>query len=129
MTPFLRDVGQLAILGIALVIVNAHELRPINGIGWLVLLLVAIGVPFLAWSWLTVGGREYNRRRELQLRGAYGIYVRTTQRWSFLVMAPAFIVCWFTRSFNPFVWVWLGTMLVFYIYAVMMDRAQKRTLA
>jgi hypothetical protein len=129
LTAFLRDIGQLAVLAIGLVIVNAHEVQPMNGIGWLVLLLAVIGVPFCAWARLTAGGREYTRRREQQLQGAYAIYVRITQRWSILVMAPAFVVCWFMRSINDFVWVWLATMLVFYFYAVMMHRAEKRTLA
>jgi hypothetical protein len=129
LTTFLRDAAQLAVFAGALVLVNAHEIRPMNGIGWLVLLLAVIALPFFAWSRLTAGGREYNRRREQQLRGAYAVYVRITQRWSILVMAPAFVVCWFVRSINDFVWVWLATMLLCYFYAVMMHRAEKRTLA
>src|SRR3979411_294249 len=107
---FLRDVGALAVFAAALVVVNAHEVRPMNGIGWLVLLLAAVGVPFIAWSRLTLAGRDYNRRRDEQLRGAYAIYVRIGQRWSVLIMAPALVVCWFMRSITNFVWVWLATM-------------------
>jgi hypothetical protein len=124
---FLRDVGALAVFAAALVAVNAHEVRPMNGIGWLVLLLAAIGVPFIAWSRLTLGGREYNRRRNEQLRGAYAIYTRVGQRWSVLIMAPALVACWFMRSISSFVWVWLATMLALYLYAVFADRAQKGT--
>jgi hypothetical protein len=92
-------------------------------------LIAVIGVPFIAWSRLTVGGRDYDRRRDQQLRGAHALYSRITQRWSVLVMAPALVVCWFVRSINLFIWVWLATMLVIYLYAVVMDRHQKSSVA
>jgi hypothetical protein len=129
LTAFLRDVGALAFFAVALVIVNAHELRPMNEIGWLVVLIAVIGVPFIAWSRLTVGGRDYDRRRDQRLRGAHALYSRITQRWSVLVMAPALVVCWFVRSINLFIWVWLATMLAIYLYAVVMDRHQKSSVA
>ena len=127
MKAFFWDLAVYAVLGGLFLVMNAHSLRPVGGIGWLVLVMVVFAVPYTVWLRLTASGREHDRRNEARLRGAYGIYARAVSRYGVVIMAPALASWWFTRTINGFIWVWLGSLLAVYLYAVFSDRSRKRT--